>query len=411
MNHSIYPRVSLGLIALGMLNLLPYQLSAQEAAASIEIKKGPHFESSVANRPRVIIFVHGFTGDSTGTWLNDNGAYFPRLVATDPAIKQANVFVASYDTHWTKETATIASLAAGLVEQLNQFRVIEDHKDLVFVCHSLGGLIVERMLIEHPEISSKTAFIQFFGTPHEGAFSEFKSPMFSFLGAFGPNSIIPELRYGSENKALVQLDTEWRNAHLSSIHRFCALESYDFHRSTFVGKVVPYFSGSYGCDSSVPVESILGDHMSMVKPAHRSGDPNQAYLVFLRNYREFPYYETRTLTDSSHDFRLPLQVDCERTKSETNRLVPFDLNPFFKEELIGTPTASLIDADHIKDVSPNPPTVHKLSPRAVEVTYGFNGEDKNLGNCPGGGHATLIVHPTIVSHVPVPDGEAEPASQ
>lgn len=376
---------------------------AQEANTAPSVQTGPHYESHVAGRPRVIIFVHGFTGDSAGTWRNENGAYFPSLIATDPTVQQANVFVASYDTHWTKETGTIQSLSELLYAQLSHFSVASDHKDMVFICHSLGGLIVERMLIDHPDLSKKTSFIQFFGTPHEGAFTEITNPIFSFIAAYGPNSILPELRSGSQNKVLIQLDTDWRKSNLNSIHRLCAIEGYEVHKASFVGKVVPYFSGSYGCDGGVPIDTIQGDHMSMVKPAKRIGDPNGAYLIFLRNYRIYPYYETRILSDTSHDFRLYLQVDCERTKSEVDRPVPFDLNPVFKEQLLDA-TAALVDADHIKDVKPDPPTVKQVDPRTVVVSYGFNGMDKSLGSCPGGGHATLVVHPTIQSSIPIPDG-------
>jgi hypothetical protein len=259
------------------------------------------------------------------------------------------------------------------------------------------------MLIEHPEVSAKTSFIQFFGTPHEGGFTEVTNPLISFIGAFGSNSLVPELRAGSGNTTLVKLDSDWRAAHLSTIHRLCAIESYDFHGVSSLGRVVPYFSGSYGCDSGVPIDSIIADHVNMVKPSNRTGEHNGAYLILLRNYRYHPYYETRILDDTTHDYRQNLQVDCERTKSETDRTVPFDLDPSVHQELVRA-VASLQDPSNIKDINPNPPTVKLTGVRSVQVTYGFNGLDKNLGSCPGGGHATLVVHPTIQSRVPVPDG-------
>jgi hypothetical protein len=42
-----------------------------------------------------------------GTWLASNGAYVPSVLATDDRVKLANVVVASYETHWTKESGTI----------------------------------------------------------------------------------------------------------------------------------------------------------------------------------------------------------------------------------------------------------------------------------------------------------------
>lgn len=382
---------------------VPALVMAQSSLGSAPLPAGAHYESHVAGRPRVVVFVHGFTGDSTGTWLASNGAYFPRMLATDDRVKLANVFVASYETRWTKESGTIASLASKLFAQLATAAVFNDHKELIFVCHSLGGLIVEQMLIEHPETSAKTNFIQFFGTPHEGGFRETNNPILSFIEAFGSNSLIPELRAGSGNTALVKLDSDWRAAHLSAIHRLCAIEGYDLHKLSFVGRVVPYFSGSYGCDGGVPIDVILGDHMNMVKPSDRIGEHNGAYLIFLRNYRDHPYYGTLMLDDISHDYRQYLQVDCERTKSETDRTVSFDLDPNFHQELTRV-VASLQDRSNIKDVNPDPPTVKLIGSRSVQVTYGFNGLDKRWGSCPGGGHATLVVHPTIQSRVPVPDG-------
>lgn len=381
----------------------PALVMAQASGNGAPIPAGAHYESHVAGRPRVIVFVHGFTGDSTDTWLASNGAYFPRMLATDERVKLANVFVASYETRWTKESGTIASLAAALFAQLDAAGVFNDHKELIFVCHSLGGLVVERMLIEHSEISGKTSFIQFFGTPHEGGFRETTNPILSFVEAFGSNSLIPELRAGSGNTALVKLDSDWRATHLSAIHRLCAIEGYDLHGLSFLGRVVPYFSGSYGCDGGLPIDVILGDHMNMVKPSDRTGERNGAYLTLLRNYRDYPYRESHILDDPTHDYRQYLQVDCERTTSETDRTVTFNLDPSVHQELLKV-VASLQDQSNIKDINPNPPTVKMSGPRSVQVTYGFNGLDKSWGSCPGGGHATLVVHPTIQSTVPVPDG-------
>ncbi len=141
----------------------------------------------------------------------------------------------------------------------------------------------------------------------------------------------------------------------------------------------------------------------MVKPSDRAGEHNGAYLTLLRNYKVYPYYETRVRDDATHDFRDYLQVDCERTTSATDRNVSFDLDPVFHEELIKA-VGSLQDRSNIKDVNPDPPTVKLTGPRSIQVTYGFNGLDKSWGSCPGGGHATLVVHPIIQSRVPAPDG-------
>jgi pimeloyl-ACP methyl ester carboxylesterase len=171
-----------------------------------------HFEPSFkTDKPRVIIMVHGFTGNAESTWLADNRAYFPDLLASDDRIKLANVFVAAYDTHWTDENSQVSTLASGLWNQLNvEFDVVSRHQDFIFLCHSLGGLVVEQMLIDHPELAANTSLIQFYGTPHQGGFSEYTNPFNNIIAAFTRNRLVPELRAGSSNKRLVKLDDDWR---------------------------------------------------------------------------------------------------------------------------------------------------------------------------------------------------------
>ena len=244
--------------------------------------QGAHYESHAPGKPRVIIFVHGFTGTADDSWRAPNGKNFPTLLATDDRVKQANVFVASYDTRWRNENSTIAQLAEKVYKQLSDLGVLGEHKEVIFVCHSLGGLVVERMLIDHPDIAAKTPFIQFYGTPHEGVLSPTTNPLLGFIKLFGENSLIPELRAGSGNEVLVQLDKDWKARQFGGIHRFCAIEirrTYLSHVPDVSGILVPYFSGSYGCDSSVPVDRIDADHVTMVRTADRTGLGNEAYLT------------------------------------------------------------------------------------------------------------------------------------
>lgn len=368
---------------------------------------GAHYVSREGGKKRVIVLVHGFTGNADTSWKNSNGTSFPDLLASDVRIKQADIFVASYETHWREENSKISNLADALFQELTSMGVVTEHRDLVFLCHSLGGLVVERMLIDRPEIAAKTSFIQFFGTPHQGAFSEVTNPIASFIAAFGSNHVIPELRAGSGNKILVELDQEWRSRNLSNVHRFCAIEAYPTHLShiqSFSGLVVPYFSGAYGCDGNVPIDTVYTDHINMVKITGREGKGNEAYLIFLRNYRDNQYYEEVTSSDSERSRHEYLDVDCNHTKSAMDYQITFPLNSQFRERLISA-VALLEDRKNIKDVNPDPPLVTKIEGSTVHIQFGFNGLDKQISGCPGGGHAVLTVRPTIQGHIPLLDGQ------
>ena len=45
-----------------------------------------------------------------------------------------------------------------------------EHREVVFIAHSLGGILVEEMLLRHPPEANRVKFIVSYGTPHEGSF-------------------------------------------------------------------------------------------------------------------------------------------------------------------------------------------------------------------------------------------------
>ena len=102
----------------------------------------------------------------------------------------------------------------------------------------------------------------------------------------------------------------------------------------------------------------------------------------------------------TRDWNLPgLNVGCNRTNSGRVE-ASVALDPRLEEKVISV-TASLRDTINIKDQTG--PTIEGPPGPKVVVKYGFNGLDTDLiGNCPGGGHATLVVTFTIERKVEVP---------
>jgi hypothetical protein len=75
------------------------------------------------------------------------------------------------------------------------------------------------------------------------------------------------------------------------------------------------------------------------------------------------------------------------------------LDPKFDERVIAV-TAKYDSTDNIKDATG--PTVEGGPASVVNVNYGFSGLNKNfVGDCPGGGHATVVVTFTVGRRVPV----------
>jgi pimeloyl-ACP methyl ester carboxylesterase len=366
------------------------------------------YQSHQPGKKRVVVFVHGFTGDAKTSWTAPNGAYFPKLLADDTRVKLADVYVVSYETHWRNEAHTVESLSEMVFGELDKSGVLSEHDQLIFLCHSLGGIVIERMLLSHPEVAAKTAFIQFYGTPHQGALTEKYNPLNAFLKVFADSPFVDIFRAGSDNGLLVKLDVDWKKANYGHIHRYCAVEDTPTRIESVDGYVmiVPYFSGSYGCDSDVPVDTVHGTHRTMVRPTDTSNSVgNEAYLIFLRNYRANPWHEYQIIDSPEREKKQSFNVDCERTQEDAHYIVTFDLDRNANEELTAATSARLDDRTNLKEVKPDPPSLQVISQNSVQVKYGFTGLDKHLFNCSGGGHATVVVHPVIKSQRTIADGQ------
>jgi triacylglycerol esterase/lipase EstA (alpha/beta hydrolase family) len=111
----------------------------------------------------VIVFVHGVLSDAKGAWTNSNGAYWPLLLTNDPTFNGADIFVLAYPTAaWA--TLSIDEIADSIRSDLRANEVTQ-YKKIVFLAHSMGGLIVRAYLLNNRNVAARTSFIYFFATP------------------------------------------------------------------------------------------------------------------------------------------------------------------------------------------------------------------------------------------------------
>ncbi len=116
-----------------------------------------------------IVFVHGLGGDSTTTW-----GRFEELIQADPDLKDCEPVCFGYPTslfRWpfSKKYPKIQTLADALRTQLDvQYG---DRQDLILVCHSLGGLIGRRYLVDEVKRKAKLRVrgLLLYAVPNDGA--------------------------------------------------------------------------------------------------------------------------------------------------------------------------------------------------------------------------------------------------
>jgi len=347
-------------------------------------------------RARVIVFAHGLHG-SRESWRASNGAFWPDMVRTDPRFAYSDVEVAEYPTPASNGRMSSVQLADILWTRLKQDHVWE-HREVVFIAHSLGGILVEEMLLRHPADAARVRFIVSYGTPHEG------SPIARIASIYDRDPLLNDLSDASNNAFLTQLENNWRgHDSVNGIHRFCAYESQDTTPENGFGRylktharVVSYFSATYGCDVTTPPQEIRADHLHMVRPLDRT---SSAYDFFYRVYRDNPILEERLVT--RENVIAGLEAGCDRSNANPDLQVPIALDSAMQEKAVAA-TASLINTVDLRDVNPNPPVVTRIDSDGVaHVNYSFSGPGKKLFVCLGTAHASLKVQFSIDQQVPI----------
>ncbi len=155
-----------------------------------------------------VVLVHGLTGHPYGTWSTDDHKVFWPADLLPTNVKNARILVYGYD-------AAVASFKEGiskdkihnhaetLVQRLSANRSLEDVTDrpIIFICHSLGGLVVKRALSysfnitdakleQQRSIYVATYGIIFLGTPHNGSDLAKWGSFFESLASIAPKRIL-----------------------------------------------------------------------------------------------------------------------------------------------------------------------------------------------------------------------------
>ncbi|KAL4943815.1 hypothetical protein BDV06DRAFT_220878 [Aspergillus oleicola] len=129
-----------------------------------------------------VVFVHGLGGDSISTWT-DNTTYWPRdLLPLSQSYENARILTFGYSTEGFLSASggfhnvRTFTCAEAPVTDLADNRTADPYRPLIFVGHSLGGIVIKSAIkyaYVQPDlygnIVDSTKAIVFFSTPHQGA--------------------------------------------------------------------------------------------------------------------------------------------------------------------------------------------------------------------------------------------------
>ncbi|KGO38488.1 hypothetical protein PEX1_014980 [Penicillium expansum] len=247
---------------------LEHDLYPTEGAIGMKVLSDP------SNADLDIIFVHGLTGNREKTWTHENGTLWPRdLLSKD--LSTARIMTFGYDVDIFSFTSITfsdrlydhsQSLAYAIVSQ----RIDCSSRPILFIAHSLGGLVCQQALVLSNSIdglwaiSSSAIGIIFMGTPQYGSSLAFYREKLAkgmnivytanrdMVGALHPDSNNVQLA-GNEFQAML------RRGDLA-LKVFCFFEAKDMNG--IVGKIVEEHSAVLrGYENG----SIDADHYNITK--------------------------------------------------------------------------------------------------------------------------------------------------
>ncbi|WP_229414322.1 MULTISPECIES: hypothetical protein [Moorena] len=214
-----------------------------------------------------IVFVHGLGGDARSTWhpkeKRDDDDFWPVWLENDQL--GLNIWSFGYNaeaTNWKSNSSMpLFDQASNLLDWLDSCDL--GKRPLVFITHSMGGLVVKEMLnsaqtFENQGILKQTKGIVFLATPHTGAHL---AKLIDNIGAFAQTTVsVKELK--AHHPQLRKLN-EWYRENVRSLG--IATKVY-YETQPFKGiLVVDEDSANPGIEKVKPV-AIPKNHIDLSKP-------------------------------------------------------------------------------------------------------------------------------------------------
>ena len=233
--------------------------------------------ASWKGKPRAsVVFVHGLGGHVYDTWRRgpDDNTFWPVWLAQD--VEGLAVYSLAYEapaSNWLGTSMPLQDRAVNIFETLLTEPGLRSGP-IGFVCHSLGGLIVKKILLDlqqqaarRPEAAdflARVTEIVFAATPHTGSAQATWLDRLRFLA--WPSSIAGVLV--ANDPSLRDINVAYRGL---ADERRGTLRHRIFYetRGTSAGTIVSEASADPGLPGDPPVP-IDADHIGIVKPLDRS---------------------------------------------------------------------------------------------------------------------------------------------
>ena len=194
------------------------------------------------------------------------------MVSEDKDFEGYKVYVYGYDSKFLGKSFSIDEVAESDLYRTLQSEKVLDYPKVIFVAHSMGGIVTRDLLLMYPPLQTKVYFIHFFATPGGGSVMANLASFLSFNPQF---SNMKEMVQSDDY--LAQIVRKWNSTGASSVKSFC---SYEFE-DTFKVRIVPFHSAVILCNDNT--SPVYANHIDIVKPASTDA---QAYRDFKASFHK-----------------------------------------------------------------------------------------------------------------------------
>lgn len=157
-----------------------------------------------------VVFVHGILSSGETCWQNENGNYWPELLKADKNLESLGIYIFTYQTDIFSGNYRIGDIVDALKEQMGLDKVLESNQ-IVFVCHSMGGIVVRKFLVERAvDLIERKISIGLFLVASPSLGSSYANWLFYLAQPLGHRQA-EALRFTQSNAWLNDLDKEFQN--------------------------------------------------------------------------------------------------------------------------------------------------------------------------------------------------------
>jgi len=144
-------------------------------------------------------------------WRHSNGVYWPELLKNESDFQSLGIYVYTYQTGFSSGSYSLSDVVDDLKERLINLDHVLACNKIIFICHSMGGIVVRKFLVERVQdlLDRKIEVgLYLVASPSLGSnYANWLEPIAKFAG----HAQAQALRFSQDNQWLNDLDKTFQN--------------------------------------------------------------------------------------------------------------------------------------------------------------------------------------------------------